>query len=233
VYSRDYRGRELNFEASGGLLNSTLVLQDKETDSYWSIIKGEAIEGELKGSPLEELPVARKAKWKDWVKRHPDTLVLSIDGREDEPVNHYEKYMNSDRGFRGMEAVDDRLRTKEEVFAFELGGRQYAVPFQSAEGGAVFEVQDEYLFLYRPYSSEVYRSTTAYLSTAGAFNLVQGIWVHRGSGRRFDTDAEEFLGEDDQSLMRMTGFDTFWYSWSLIHPRTEVLDKPALSAPGR
>ena len=46
MYSREYQGRALNFEASGGLLNASLVMQDKETDTYWSIIEGKAIAGE-------------------------------------------------------------------------------------------------------------------------------------------------------------------------------------------
>ncbi len=232
MYSREYQGRALNFEASGGLLNASLVMQDKETDTYWSIIEGKAIAGELEGNPLVELPVASKIQWKDWVKRYPETLVLSVEGREDYPKNAYDDYMTSDEGFRGAEALDGRLETKQEIFAFELDGKRYAVPFRVSEGGTVFKIDDVHVFLYRPFSSEVYYSTIAFRSDERGFEFEQGRWLHQASGRAFSPETGGFLGDDTPSLSRMTGFDTFWYTWSTIHPRTEVLNHPVLSHPG-
>ncbi len=83
MYSRRYDGQLLTFEASGGLINSSLVMQDRETNSYWAIMKGEAIAGLKKGTELAELPLGKKMKWKRWKRKHPDTLVLSVNGTED------------------------------------------------------------------------------------------------------------------------------------------------------
>ena len=207
-------------------------MQDKETDTYWSIMKGRAIGGELEGNPLVELPVASKVQWKDWVERHPETLVLSVQGWEDYPGNVYDDYMTSDEGFRGAEANDERLETKEEIFAFELAGKHYAVPYRASEGGAVFKVEGASLFFYRPFSAEIYFSTVAFRSDEGEFKFNQGRWFHQGSGRFFSPETGDFPGGDAPSLERMTGFDTFWYTWSLIHSGTEVLDHPVLSHPG-
>jgi len=69
VYGRSYGGQDLRFEASGGLMHAALVMRDKETDTYWSIMTGDAIAGDLRGTPLEELPLGEKAQWKDWVAR--------------------------------------------------------------------------------------------------------------------------------------------------------------------
>ena len=57
MYDRQYNGKVFTFEPSGGLVNATLVMQDFETDSYWSIMTHEAIEGEEKGTKLKELPI--------------------------------------------------------------------------------------------------------------------------------------------------------------------------------
>ena len=78
MYSRDYRGRTVNFEVSGGLVNASLVMQDEQTDTYWSIMEGEAVAGELSGEKLVELPIGEKIQWRHWKERHPDTLVLSV-----------------------------------------------------------------------------------------------------------------------------------------------------------
>ncbi|RMD94031.1 MAG: DUF3179 domain-containing protein, partial [Calditrichaeota bacterium] len=120
MYGREYQGKTLSFEPSGGLMNSSLVMQDRETDSYWSIMTGDAIGGKMKGEKLKELPVGVKMKWKDWIKKHPNTLVLSVQGREDVPRNVYRDYFRSGRGFRGIKAKDKRLKTKEPIFAFQL-----------------------------------------------------------------------------------------------------------------
>ena len=81
MYGREYEGQTLRFEASGGLMHGSLVMVDKETDSYWSIMKGSSVAGQLHGTRLDEMPLGVKAQWKDWAEQHPETLVLSVDGQ--------------------------------------------------------------------------------------------------------------------------------------------------------
>ena len=45
----------MNLEASGGLVNASLVMQDQQTDT-WSIMEGEAIAGELNGENSRSFP---------------------------------------------------------------------------------------------------------------------------------------------------------------------------------
>jgi len=223
VYGRDYAGKTLRFEASGGLLNSSLVMQDKETDTYWSIMTGSAIGGELEGTELEELPVFEKVQWKDWVEEHPDTLVLSVRGTEDPMVNPYDGYFTGERGYRGATAEDDRLPTMEPIYAFMRGERPYAVAHVELAGGRTFELDDDtHVLLYRGQDDELFRGTAAYRSTAG-FRQEDGTWIEAGTGSRFDTGSREFSGG---SVERLGGIDTFWYTWSLTHDDTELLTAP-------
>jgi hypothetical protein len=223
VYGRKYRDKELRFEPSGGLMHSSLVMQDKETDSYWSIMTGDSLAGELKGTPLEELPVGVKAQWKDWFAAHPDTLVLSVEGREHEDVNPYDNYFSSAEGFRGMTATDDRLPTKTPIYAFQLDGDPYAVPFSSFEDGGTFKVGERTVFLYRPKGAVLFHSSVAYV-TSGVVRRSEGSWRTQG-GAVFDIDSGSFTGEGAGSVDRLDGFDTFWFNWSLTHPATRVLER--------
>ncbi len=120
-------------------MHSALVMQDKETDSYWSIMTGDSVAGTFRSTRLVELPLGVKAQWKDWVRDHPDTAVLSVDGREHIDTNPYDNYFGSDEGFRGSEARDTRLPTKQSIYAFLLAERKFAVPFSAFEGGGTFE----------------------------------------------------------------------------------------------
>ena len=218
MYGREYGGKELNFEPSGGLLHASLVMQDKETDTYWSIMTGTALAGDLAQTELVELPIGVKAQWKDWVKDYPETMVLSIKGVEHEANNPYDNYFESDEGFRGAAARDNRLPTKEAVYAFQIEGAAYAMRFSSFENGKIFKVGDREIFLFRPSGVEIFYSTLAFVSGDSEFEHYDGVWRHR-SGAKFDPEAGSFGG-----VKRLDGFDTFWFNWSMTHPETKILE---------
>jgi len=146
VYDRQYDKQTLTFEASGGLINSSLVMQDRETDTYWPIMRGVGAEGQLKGVRLKELAINKKMKWKKWRRKHPDTLVLSVNGHEDQPET-YRNYFSSSQGFRGAQAKDDRLKTKDSVFVFRLREKEFAIPHDGLVGGKTFQIGNQQIFL--------------------------------------------------------------------------------------
>jgi hypothetical protein len=190
---------------------------------------GDAIAGDLKGTRLEELPLGEKTQWKDWVDRHPDTDVLSVDGREHIESNPYDNYFSSDSGFRGTSARDGRLDTKDPIYSFHLNGKAYAVPFKAYEGGAVFRIGERDVFLYRPKGVAIYYSTLAFQAAQGAFVRRADGWYHGSSGARLEPDGFAAAGGTPTSVSRIDGFDTFWYMWSLTNPATEIL-KPLASS---
>jgi hypothetical protein len=204
-------------------MHSSLVLQDRETDTYWAIMSGEAIGGELKGSKLRELPVSEKIQWKDWEKKHPNTLVLSVNGREDVPFNPYTDYFRSEQGFRGARAKDKRLRTKEPIFAFNFENQRYAIPYKAIEGGKVLDLGSTKLFLYRPKGAAIFYSTLAFKTTGTGFEQQDRQWVDIDSGCKFDPEEGSFEAGQNPCPERFKGFDTFWYNWSLTNPDTKVL----------
>lgn len=222
MYGREYNGKSYTLEASGGLMNSSLVMQDRETDSYWSLMKGEVVAGALKGTRIAELPVSQKMKWKDWVKKYPNSKVLSVDGRED-AGDVYADYFSSDRGFRGSQARDKRLKTKEPIFAFQHGDKKFAAPLSLLEGGRSFDLGEIRVFLYRPHKADIFYSTLAFFTTGSGFKKIDGVWADIDTGCRFDPAQGVFPAERPDCPQKFTGFDTFWYNWSLNNPETEVL----------
>jgi hypothetical protein len=185
-------------------------------------MKGESIGGEYKGTQLQELPVAQKLRWADWRLLHPDTLVLSVNGLEDVPVNPYEPYLHSEDGFRGMEAEDHRLETKQEIFAFRLDGRAFAAAFPTLVGGKTFQIDAFTLFLFRGSESPIYESTVAYKIVRGTVERIDQNWTHRPSGAVFDNSSRTWT-QKVQGIEPLAGFDTFWYTWSPFHPDSEIL----------
>ena len=220
MYGRDYRDKTLDFEASGGLVNASLIMQDKQTDTYWSIMSGEAEAGELEGERLIELPVSKKMMWRDWSAEHPETLVLSVQGVEDPKRNPYDGYFRGLNGFRGAAARDHRLETKAPIFAFIHEDRPHAIDLSIVGGGKRHKLSAEvWVFLYRERQDEMFRGTVAFRSKAG-FEKRDGAWTELGTGARFDPTERNFTGAE---IERLNGFDTFWYNWSLTHPKTKLL----------
>jgi hypothetical protein len=220
AYDRRVKDLELHFETSGVLMNGSIVVQDKETDTFWPIILGKAAVGPLKGTPLTPLPHTVKAQWKDWRRDHPDTVVWSFAGDQHIERSPYAAYLDSPFGHKGIAATDPRLRTKDSVYGFEHGGRHYAVPFPAFVGGRAFVAGGLSVFLYRPADVAVYYSTRAYASKVG-FAQKAGSWVDQATGARFDLARGDFVGSS--APKPLPGFDTFWYIWSLTHPDTEVV----------
>lgn len=67
---------EATFGVSGRLVNSNLIMFDRQTDSWFPQILGVAIEGPHEGAALVERPLVWTT-WGRWRKRHPETEVLS------------------------------------------------------------------------------------------------------------------------------------------------------------
>ncbi len=228
MYGRNYAGKTLHFEPSGGLIHATLVMQDRETDSYWPILNGEAIAGDLDGTLLDELTIGEKAQWADWKGRYPHTLVLSVGGQEHADSNPYDNYLSSDRVFRDGQLADTRLSAKAHIFAFELEGTPYAVASEHFTGsGVLLQLGDHQILLQRPAGAAIYRSSAAFVAPkpaeGDAFEAHSGTWVHRASGSRLDPASASFVGEGASTVQRLPGVDTFWFNWSMNRPATEVV----------
>ena len=51
MYARDLDGKTLTLGVSGKLIRNSLVMFDRETDTLWSHLTGEALEGTPGGAP--------------------------------------------------------------------------------------------------------------------------------------------------------------------------------------
>ncbi len=75
MYGRTLGDRVLEFGHQGILYRNSFVMYDKQTESLWLHVTGEALQGPLKGSKLEFLPSV-VVPWGLWKLRHPGSRVL-------------------------------------------------------------------------------------------------------------------------------------------------------------
>ena len=197
-------------------MDASLVMRDRETDSWWSIMTSNAIGGELDGTDLVELPRGEKSTWKSWRAKHPDTLVLSVEGEEHVDNNPYDNYFASEGTFRDLQIDDQRLEPKAPIYSFWLAGVPYAAPHQAFEGGNLFEVEDlpgRRIFLYRSPGSPIFEGSRAFLvdeEVAAAEPDPEWLLTLAGEGRN--------------GIEPLPGFDTFWYTWVAVNKSTRLIE---------
>lgn len=75
MYRRKLDDRVLSFGHAGILYEQSFIMYDRETDSLWVHVTGEAAHGPLKGKRLEFMP-STVTTWANWKKNYPQTTVL-------------------------------------------------------------------------------------------------------------------------------------------------------------
>jgi len=135
VFRSDVAGKVTEFGVSGLLYNSDVLLYDKNTESLWSQIMGEAVAGKLVGEKLSPIPV-NHTTWRDWLAQHPDTRVLSTETGffRDYDRNPYQGYEQSRQLYFGVNnRAPDNYHPKEQVVGLEFDGVYKAYPFVELE----------------------------------------------------------------------------------------------------
>lgn len=136
------QGKNLTFGVSGLLYNSDVLLYDRETESLWSQLDRLAVSGRFKGTRLQSLPLEHTT-WRDWLARHPDTLVLSRETGHWRDYDHtpYADYETSEDIYFPVSFRAEGFHPKERVLGVELGERFKAYPFSelAKQGGVVLD----------------------------------------------------------------------------------------------
>jgi len=121
VYDRQVGTRTLDFGTSGSLYQSSLVMYDRQTQSLWTHIDGQAVVGELVGEQLDFFPT-KITSWQQWRDANPSGVVLSTDTGYYSPNSYVRNpYANYDTSAGLLaasfqsEEIDDRLPVKERV----------------------------------------------------------------------------------------------------------------------
>jgi len=127
----------LDFAVSGMLRKSDMVIWDKQTESWWQQLTGEALVGDLTGTTLEIIP-SMIVSIEEFFKKYPKGKVLSRKTGVDEAEQRYgtQGYVRYDsigknpRHFFGN--VDQRLPAMERVVDIRSGDKFKIYTFTKA-----------------------------------------------------------------------------------------------------
>jgi len=194
VFDPTVQGTAVEFGTSGQLWQSNLVMYDRQTDSLWSQILGEAIVGEQTGSRLS-LIASDQLRFGDWKEAHPNGEVLSRDTGAslsygaDDPYGDY--YTNNELLISPVSNTDTRLESKEYVLGLVIDdqAKAYYPPAVQERGEIV----------------DMFAGKTIVVRYDESLDVV----------RVFERDAEG-------ALTRLNPLGSFWFSWAAAHPETEL-----------
>ncbi len=246
VFERQLGDEALDFGVSGFLRNSDLIMFDRQSETWWQQLTGEALVGAYAGTLLEIAP-SQVISFGSFTERHPDGLVMSrATGYNRQygtnPYRDYDTQLGRPFLFRGE--IDPRLDSPvDHVLAAIIGDVAVAYPFDSLRTQRVVNdvVADTPLVIF--YQGGVASALGDYIidnardiGTAGMYKatLDDGValrFVADGDGSfrdeatqsTWNAFGEATAGELEGSQLRwINAFPHFWFAWAAFHPETLV-----------
>jgi len=243
MFDRTVQGRVLDFGVSGLLRNSDLVMYDRQTESWWQQITGEAVVGDFLGTRLDVL-ASNTISFADFRAAHPDGKVLSRDTgfNRDYGRNPYQSYDdNNSEPFLFKGHLDGRLDPVDRVVTVEFGTEAVAYPFSRlADHLVVNDVvgRQAIVVIYRKGTlspldrSSIRDSKDVGAGVAFSSSLDGRVLTFEASGDAF-RDLETGSSWDisgvarsgplaGRSLTKVVHGNHFWFAWAAFKPETRI-----------
>lgn len=227
-------GGKLTFGTSGNLVNSNLLMYDRQTDSNWPQILAAAINGPAEGSLLEEIPVVWTT-WGRWRGQFPDSEVLTTDTGHvrsygSDPYGSYNPlggyYQPDSRALFPNMWSDDRFPPKEVFIGAKRGDSRLAVRKSTLRERQIVPamIDDEpVVALYDPALDE----GRAFMASSGGRQLnlesggTPGTFIDSATGGTWAATGQPI--ERGDPLEPLAFYDVMWFSWVAFFPNTEVV----------
>lgn len=249
--SLNHNGKEylLDFEVSGMLRKSDMVMADKQTETWWQQLLGKGIVGELAGVELDIIP-SLIVSVKEFFDRFPDGQILSkesgnLKAQQAYGKNYYKNYDSEDGKpygrFFDEDDLDSRLPPMERIVDIRSQGEFKVYPFSTvAEKGVIndqFNGKNVVLF-YKPGVVSILDkkkiSESKDIGTVTVFNSSLD-----GEVLTFVKKDGNFIDENTKSTWDITGRcvegelkgkqlniephgNHFAFAWLAFHPETKI-----------
>lgn len=210
------------FGVSGQLVNSNLVMYDRQTDTYWPQMLAIGITGPHEGDQLVEFDVTWTS-WERWRDTHPETSVLSEDtgwgrdygrdpyGSYDPPSGHYE---NRNLVFPQFgSGSEHEFHPKRVVIGSRSSDGALAVFKETLAESELVELDVggvPYVVVYDPD-----------LHTGWVYRNPDSVSVEH-DGTAVLVDGTEHA-PDELPLESAVRYDAMWFAWEGYYPDTEVV----------
>lgn len=244
AFLREVDGRRFDFGTSGFLFADNLVMYDRQTQSLWPQLTGQASVGALTGTQLEAIPMG-VVGWSQFRSAHPEAKVLTRDTGHDRDYgrNPYVGYDLPDGGLLVPlpDGPDERLPVKARVIGIRIGDEALAIQRdQVADDGVMTaEVGGKELTVWQvpgqssaldteqiPEGQDI-GSVAVFRTQVDGRDLtwrrVDDGFVDDQTGSRWSILGQAVTGPlEGTQLDAQRHLDTFWFAWVAFQPDTAL-----------
>lgn len=212
VYDRRFQDQVLTFEVSGMLRNSDMVMADRQSESWWQQLSGEALMGKYAGKELKVIP-SQVISLEDFFERYPKGKVLSPKTKESDRYgkNPYVGYDSKDgkpyERFFDPDKIDHRLPPMERLIDLKVDDQIKVYPFSEiAKAGVIndhFEGENVVIFYKKGTVSVLDQKEISNSKNIGSATLFSS--KYKGEVLKFEKKGKFFYDNKTNSKWDITG----------------------------
>jgi hypothetical protein len=250
----NYQGSEyiLDFEVSGMLRNSDMVMADRQTETWWQQLMGKGIVGKLAGAELETIP-SLIISVSEFFERYPNGKILSkeagnLEAQQAYGTNYYENYDSEDGKPYGRffeeNNLDNRLQPMERIVDIRSEGEFKVYPFSTVTKKGVindeFNSKNVVLFHKSGVVSVLDKKNIKDSKDIGTITVFNSLLD--GEVLTFKKVDNKFIDANTNSIWDITGRcvegklkgkqliiephgNHFAFAWLAFHPETQIYDE--------
>ncbi len=224
-----YDGYVTTFGVSGLLYKSNLMPYDRRSNSTWSQLRLDCVNGSLIGTEAKFIQLV-ETNWKTVKIMYPSAEVLTTDTGFERPygVYPYGDYKESDRLIFTVGIVDDRLDRKERVLALINDNASKVYRFEDFEDGTKI-IEDnignhDYIII----GNKTQNYIVAFLKPEGDISFSSltnagDIIMEDSLGNKWNIFGEAVDGPDSGMILTSpVNFIAYWFSVAAFYPEVEI-----------
>lgn len=238
AWDREHQGKLSSFGVSGLLYNTNIIPYDRETDSNWSQMRLECVNGERSGESPESYQVI-ETSWATWKNMYPNSEILSTNTGFNRSYGSYPYggYRTNSQIIFPVENLDERLHAKDRALAVIIDGQAKGYPLSAFETETdetirVIEetVGGQDLVIV---GSVINNIAAAYQRTLPNGTILSFEAAKSGGaamlrdqeGTEWDAFGVGVSGpRQGERLARVESFTAYWFAWGTFYPDLELYE---------
>ncbi len=236
-WNRKLNNKTTTFGVSGLLYNSNLIPYDRETDSYWSQMLMESVNGAMKGTEVSTYQVI-ETSWETWKKMYPGSEILSTNTGYNRNYDRYPygDYRTSSGILFPVNPEDNRLFEKERVLGIISNDDAKVYRFQSFEDSTriikdnfagkdylIVGSNDDNLLIAFNIEDQVPSGEELNMRPVqNSFPII----MEDSTGSKWNIFGEAISGPNEgKKLKKANSYIGFWFTWGAFFPEPKIYKK--------
>ena len=231
-WDRNVNGAITTFGVSGLLYNSNLIPYDRATDSNWSQIRLDCVNGELINSVIKTHQLV-ETTWGTWKAMYPNTKVVSENTGHNRNYSAYpygDYRTNNSKLLFPVNNEDNRLPQKERVHGVLINGKGKAYSIEefgdttsvvqdSFQGTSIAVIGNRTMNFIVSFDRSISGITLDFMAVQDSLPVI----LRDNEGTRWDVFGNGISGpRAGEKLTPTTSFMGYWFAWAAFYPDVEV-----------